>query len=157
MRAPHGVTPLGKLSETLLAPAVRPNLVRDCATLVDEEVGAKSGLSGLAIKAAYKVVKGFKPGVIRESVDGMLDDMIKNLDTFWDGYEASGKSQPFEPYASASRGVVADALLKVSDDRAAKTTHGTLKSAYEKLRPTGKKNVEEAVPRVASLVARYMK
>ena len=148
---------MGKLADTLLAPEVRPNLVRECATLVDEEVGAKSGLSGLAIKAAYKVVKGFKPGIIQESVDGMIDDMIKNLEPFWEQYEASGKSQPFADYASASRGTVADALLKVSDDRAAKTRHSALKGAYEKLRPTGKKNVEEAVPRVARLVARYMK
>lgn len=148
---------MGKLADTLLAPAVRPNLVRDCATLVDEEVGSKSGISGLAIKAAYKVVKSVKPGIIHDSVDGMIDDMIKNLEPFWDGYEAGGKAQPFEQYAGANRGTVADALLKVSDDRAAKTSHGTLKSAYEKLRPTGKKNVEEAVPRVAALVARYMK
>lgn len=148
---------MGKLADTLLAPAVRPNLVRDCATLVDEEVGSKSGISGLAIKAAYKVVKSIKPGIIHDSVDGMIDDMIKNLEPFWDQYESSAKNLPFEQHASANRGTVADALLKVSDDRAAKTSHGTLKSAYEKLRPTGKKNVEEAVPRVAALVGRYAK
>ena len=148
---------MAKLSEMLLKPDVRPNLVRDCATVIDQEVSDKGGLSGLAIKAAYKVVKGVKPSVITESVDGMIDDMIGNLEGFWAEYEASGKTQPFDQYASARRTVVADALLKVSDDRAAKTRHNTLKSAYEKLRPTGKKNVEEAVPRVAALVARYAK
>jgi hypothetical protein len=148
---------VAKLAEMLLKPEVRPNLVRDCAQVVDEEVSSKSGLSGLAIKAAYKIVKGIKPTIISESVDGMIDDMVGNLEGFWAEYEQSGKAQPFDQYAGARRGVVADALLKVSDDRAAKTRHQTLKGAYEKLRPTGKKNVEEAVPRVAALVGRYAK
>ena len=148
---------MGKLSDTLLTPEVRPNLVRECAQVVDEEVASKGGLSGMAIKAAYKVVKGIKPTVISESVDGMLDDMVKNLEGLWEQYEASGKKDPFASFASARKSEVADALLKVSDDRAKTTRHQTLKSAYERLRPTGKKNVEEAVPRVSALVGRYMK
>jgi hypothetical protein len=148
---------LAKLADTLLKPDVRPNLVRECVQVVDEEVASKGGLSGFAIKAAYKVVKGVKPTIIQESVEGMFDDMVKNLEAFWEQYEQSGKAQPFDSYASANKGVVADALLKVSDDRAARTSHSTLKSAYEKLRPSGKKNVEEAVPRVAQLVGRHMK
>ena len=148
---------MAKLADTLLKPDVRPNLVRECVQVVDEEVASKGGLSGFAIKAAYKVVKGIKPTIIHESVDGMFDDMVKNLESFWEQYEKSGKAQSFDSYASANKGVVADALLKVSDDRAARTTHSTIKSAYEKLRPSGKKNVEEAVPRVAQLVGRHMK
>lgn len=148
---------MGKLADNLLKPEVRPSLVRDCALVVDEEVASKGGLSGIAIKTTYKIVKSIKPTMISESIDGMLNDMINNLEGFWGQYEASGKKEPFESFSSARRGEVADALLKVSDDRAKTTRHQTLKSAYEKLRPTGKKNVEEAVPRVAALVGRYMK
>lgn len=148
---------MGKLAEALLKPEVRPNLVRDTAQVVDEEVASKGGLSGLAIKAAYKVVKGLKPTIITESVDGMLNDMVNNLEGLWTEYESSGKKEPFDSFANARKSQVADALLKVSDDRAKTTRHQTLKSAYEKLRPTGKKNVEEAVPRVTALVSRYMK
>ena len=50
---------------------------------------------------------------------------------------------------------IADALLTISDERAARSTNGTLKKTYEKLRPTGKKHVEAAVPRVGRLIAKY--
>ena len=50
---------------------------------------------------------------------------------------------------------VADALLAISDERAQRAKNQSLRKAYEKLRPTGKKHVEAAVPRVGRLVAKY--
>jgi hypothetical protein len=148
---------LGKLVDTLLKVENRPVLIRDCATMVDLEVSDKSGLSGMAIKAGYATVKAFKAGIIPEVLEGMVDDMVKNLEPMWDDFEKSGGTISLEAYLGARSGQVADALLKISDDRAATTRHHTLKKVYEKLRPTGKKNVEQAVPRVAGLVGRHMK
>ncbi len=148
---------MGKLADNLLKAETRPGVVRDCVKLIDDEVSDKGGLSGIAIKAAYATVKAVKASVISESVDGMLNDMVGNLEAFWDDYEKGGKSGSFDGFLSSRTSAVADALLKISDDRAARTSHQTLRKAYEKLRPTGKKNVEQAVPRVASLIGRYMK
>src|SRR5207249_1186620 len=51
----------------------RPRLLSDCERLIDDEVKSKGGLSGLAIKGAYKIVCAIKPGLIREAMDGLLD------------------------------------------------------------------------------------
>jgi hypothetical protein len=56
---------------------------------------------------------------------------------------------------NARAGEVADALLTISDGRAARAKNAGVKKAYEKLRPTAKKNVEAAVPRLGRLVAKY--
>ena len=70
--------PTDTLAGRLLAdPARRPALLTDCERLIEAEVDSKSGLSGLAIKAAYKVVCAVKPGIIRESMDGLLDDFVR--------------------------------------------------------------------------------
>lgn len=148
---------MGKLADTMLKPETRPGLIKDCAVMVDEEVSSKGGLTGLGIKAAYATVKGLKPTMINEALEGMIDDMVKNLEHFWDDFEKGGKTGSFESFLGTRAGQVADSLLKISDDRAAKTSHKTLKSVYEKLRPMGKKNVEQAVPRVAGVVNRYMR
>ena len=50
---------------------------------------------------------------------------------------------------------VADALLGITDDRANRTRHTTLRSAYQQLRPQGKKNVEEAVAGIARLIDKH--
>jgi len=141
------------LSDILLVPGNRPKVITDCTTLIQEEVDSKGGLSGLAIKAAFAVVKAVKPGFISEAVDHMLDDFVKRLEPFW--ADAQAKNEPIGPLMNGRAPQVADALLAISDERAQRSTNPTLKKAYEKLRPTGKKHVEQAVPRIGRLVQKY--
>ena len=49
------------LQQTLLAPGTRPAVLADCYALIDQEVAAKSGVSGTAVKLAYKTVTSFAP------------------------------------------------------------------------------------------------
>ena len=141
------------LTDILLVPGNRPKVVADCVQLINEEVDSKGGLTGLAVKGAYAIVKAVKPGFISEAVDHMLDDFVKRLEPFW--VDAQAKNEPVGPVMNARAPQVADALLAISDERAARSTNPTLKKAYDKLRPTGKKHVEQAVPRVGRLVQKY--
>lgn len=141
------------LTDILLVPGNRPKVIADCVTLINEEVDSKGGLSGLAVKAAFALVKAVKPGFINEAVDHMLDDFVKRLEPFW--ADAQAKNEPIGPLMNARAGQVSDALLAISDERASRAKNQTLKKAYEKLRPTGKKHVEAAVPRVGRLIAKY--
>jgi hypothetical protein len=141
------------LTDMLLVPGTRPKVVADCVQLINEEVDAKGGLTGLAVKGAYALVKAVKPGFVTEAVDHMLDDFVKRLEPFW--ADAQAKNEPIGPLVNARAPQVADALLAISDERAARSANPTLKKAYEKLRPTGKKHVEQAVPRVGRLIQKY--
>ena len=141
------------LTEILLVPGNRPKVITDCVQLINEEVDSKGGLTGLAVKGAYALVKAVKPGFVTEAVDHMLDDFVKRLEPFW--ADAQAKNEPIGPLLSARAPQVADALLAISDERAARSTNPNLKKAYEKLRPTGKKHVEQAVPRVGRLIGKY--
>jgi hypothetical protein len=142
------------LKESLLVAGVRPRVIADCCTLLDEEVAAKSGLSGFAIKAAYGVVRALKANIIPDVLEGMLDDFVARLEPFVSAWSAAPKGS-LSSYLSARPGEVAESLLAISDLRAQKTSNQTLRKAYEKLRPMGKKNVEQAVPRLAVLVEKY--
>jgi len=144
---------MSTLTEVLLVPGSRPKVVADCVRVIDEEVDSKGGLTGLAVKGAYALVKTVKPGFVSEAVDGMLDDFVKRLEPFYAAAQA--KNEPIGPALSTRAGEVAEALLSISDERAQRSKNGTLKKAYDKLRPTGKKHVEAAVPRVGRLIAKY--
>ena len=144
---------MATLKEILLVPANRPKVIADSTKLIDEEVDSKGGLTGFAIKAAYALVKAVKPGFITEAVDHMLDDFADKLEPFW--ADAQAKNEPVGPLMSARAGEVADALLSISDSRAARAKNQGVKKAYDKLRPAGKKHVEAAVPRIGRLIAKY--
>jgi hypothetical protein len=141
------------LNEILLVPGTRPKVIADCGKLIEEEVDSKGGLSGLAVKAAFAVVRAVKPGFVTEAVDHMLDDFVGRLEPFW--ADAQAKNEPVGALMNARAGEVSDALLTISDQRAARAKNQSLKKAYEKLRPTGKKHVEAAVPRIGRLIAKY--
>lgn len=148
--------PENTLTGRLLADkSKRPRILSDCERLVEDEVASKGGFTGLAIKGAYKIVCSVKPGVIRESLDGLLDDFVNRLEPFYAQHRDLGAADPkaFGAYLSKRPGEVADALLGITDDRAKRAKNATLKGAYEKLRPQAKKHVEEAVPRVGKTLS----
>ena len=140
------------LSEKLLAPETRPDVVKDCTTLIDEEVASKSGVSGLAIKGAFKVVKGVKPGIIPDSVNALLDDFVAELEPFY--AECQDKGASIDAYVVQHDARIADALLSITDRRAERSRHKTLVKAYQKLRPQGQKQVVAAMPRIGAMLKR---
>lgn len=144
-------TPLMKtLQESLLDDAKKSLVVNDCLSLIDEEVADKRGLSGIAIKAGYKAVKGIRPSFLREAVDGLLPHFAEALGPIHQ--EATDQETPVATHFQRNAPRVADALLGITDERAARSDRGLVKTTYEKLRPMAKKNVEAAVPRLGRLV-----
>ena len=144
---------MASLSEQLGSGDKRNQVVEDALTVLDQEVAEKGGLTGLAIKGAYKVVQSVRPGFVKQVVDGLLDDFLSALDPIYQ--EACEKRVASGAYLKANSDRVADALLKVTDGKAGKTSSGGVRSAYEKLRPMAKKQVEAAAPRLASLLERH--
>ena len=138
------------LQESLLNPTNRPLVITDSVQLIDEEVGN----SGLIIKGAYKVVTAFKSGIIPDAVDTLIDDFVIRLEPFHNDFVAAGGGS-FGAYLAGRGAEVANALLGVTDDRAAQSDRKTLKSAYEKVRPSGAKNIEAALPKLGKLVEKY--
>jgi hypothetical protein len=143
------------LASYLTDPSRRDRVLDDCMRLVDEEVGAKGGLSGIGIKAAFAIVKKIKPGFVRGAMNAMLDDFARNLDPLFQEHLAKGGS--LVDHFVDKKGTVAEALLSITDGRAQRASSGTAKGAYERLRPTAKKHVEEAVPRLARMIEQHVR
>ena len=142
------------LQEILLAPDIRPQVIADCQKLIDEEVSEKSGVSGAAVKLAYRTVKAVAPGYIQHMVKSLLPDLVDKLEPYWADFAASGGSG-FGDYLAKRGHEVAEALLSVTDARAARSGRPTVIKAYKTVRGGAVKNVEAALPRVGDLVLKY--
>ena len=144
-----------ELKEKLLNGATRPRLVQDCCDLIDSEVASKKGVSGLALKGAYKLVKGVKPGFVKKVVDNLLDDWVEKLSPFYETWKQDSSGATLGGYLGSSRDSVADKLLEVTDSRA-RGESGPVTKTYNKLRPTAKNHVAEAVPALGEVVQRHV-
>ncbi len=142
------------LRERLSTGNKRAQVIDDALQVLDAEVADKSGLTGMAIKAAYGMVKSVKPGFIREVIDHLLDDFVDALEPI--AVEAQEKGEKPGTYLEANRGRVADALLSITDRRAQSAQNRAIKAAYERLRPTAKKHVEAAAPRLGRMLERHL-
>lgn len=144
------------LAEKVTKPPAREKVVEECLRLIDDEVKAKSGFSGIAIKTGYGVVKTFKPRFVREVVDGLLDAWVGKLEPFYEGWQKDKAGKSFADHLGARRENVAEELLHVTDDKAKTSKNGTVKRMYERMRPSAKKNVEEAVPKLGRILEKHL-
>lgn len=133
----------------------RKELIEDCVQLINNEVESKSGLSGLAVKGAFAVVKAIKPGMVPHVVDHMLNDFATQLDPLIKQTVARSADE-LERSMIEQAHSIANALLRVSDERAQNANNRTLQKAYEKLRPAAVKYVEAAVPNMAKMLRKYV-
>lgn len=140
------------LVESLADDSKKDAVIADVVKLVDEEVASKGGLSGIALKAGYAAVKGVKPGFVQSVVKKLLPEFAAKLDPIWTDGVKDGKPVAF---MEREKSRVADALLSVTDGRIDKAESDVVKGTYKRLRGSAKKNVEEAVPRLARVVERY--
>jgi hypothetical protein len=146
---------MSTLVDKLTAPEVRPKVVSACVDLVDREVDGKGGLSGMAIKAGYKVVKALKPGFVTSVVDTLLPEFAEALAPIH-ARESTAGADSFVRYVEGHTEEVADALLQVTDARAGKAKNATVKKTYERLRPSAKQNVIAAVPNLAATLRPFL-
>jgi hypothetical protein len=141
------------LTEILTTDSKKSAVIDDCVGLIDAEVADKGGLSGLAIKAGYKMVQGIKPGFVRQVVSDLLPEFARTLDPLYQ--EATTEGRGVRSHFSTNASRVADALLSITDEKAKASKSAMVKGTYDKLRASAKKNVEVAVPRLATLVEKH--
>jgi hypothetical protein len=142
------------LHEILLAPEVQPRVVADCNALIEHEVSEKSGVSGAALKLAYKTATTFAPGHVRHILETLLPKMADNLQPFWADFNASGGAD-FGDYLTKRGDEVAEAMLAVTDARAAASGRPVIVKAYRSVRGGAAKHIQAALPEVGNLVLKY--
>lgn len=134
----------------------RGAVIVDCVELINAEVKSKKGLSGVAVKAAFAVVKAIKPKILEESVDSLLDDFVDAVQPFYRRHQEEGSADTLESYLSRQASEVAESLLAITDKRAERASNKTLVKAYFKLRPKGKVHVEQATPGIGRVLDKHV-
>src|SRR5215469_17170901 len=142
------------LQEILLAPENRPKVAKDCYALIQQEMADKSGISAAAVKLAYKTASAFAPGHIQHMINTLIPGMADKLQPFWADFNASGGSE-FGDYLAKRGDEVAQALLSVTDRRAAESGRPTIVRAYKSVRGSAVKHIQAALPRLGDLVLKY--
>lgn len=141
-----------KLSETLQDEHSASSIAAECTLLMDRQVSAKSGISGLALKAAYGVVKGLSADYIPGAIQRLLPEAVSALDPMWDEGIQAG-----DPVAHLTQNSdrAADNILSVTDAKIQRSSNGLICSSYNKLRKSVKSDIAAAVPGLAQILDKH--
>ena len=144
---------MSSLLEVLTSESKKTQAIADCLELLEQEVADKSGISGMAIKAGYAAVKNVKPGFVKNVVTDLMPEFGKALDPIFQEAQSTGRPVAAHFGANASR--AADALLAITDGKAARSKNAVVKGTYDRLRGMAKKHVESAIPRLGKLIEKH--
>lgn len=138
-------------TEQILEPSRRSEVVAAIAGVIESTIAGQSGLSGMAVKTAFAGAKKAKGDMVEKGVDRMLPQVADVLAPYWD---AKG-DQDFGAFLGNNSSEVADKLLKVADDNAAKVDNAAMAKAYKGVRGKAKGIVEEALPKLGQAIAPF--
>ncbi|MBJ8347922.1 hypothetical protein [Antrihabitans sp. YC2-6] len=141
------------LKETLLDESRAATVIAEARDLIDAEVADKKGASGLAVKGGYATVKKVNPTIVTEALERLLPEFFVRLQPYWQDFSVAGGR--FADYLVARADDVSDALLTVTDERVEASSRQAAKKVYKSMRPSAKKNVIEALPRLGDLVQKH--
>jgi hypothetical protein len=150
---------MSTLPETLLAPDVQPQVIADCRKLVEREVSDMSGVTGTAVRLAYKTVRTFDANHIQVMIESVLPDVAGALQPYWAAFSAEfpADAGDFGGYLAAREDEVAEALLSITDERRRLSTRATIIKAYNTVRGSAIKHVKAALPALGTLVQKYQR
>jgi len=147
---------MSTLQEKLLAPDIRPHVIADCEVLVDHEVDALSGVTGTAVRLAYKTVRTFDAGHIPAMIETILPNVAEALEPYWASFTAEfAGGGDFGGYLASREEEVAEALLAITDSRQRASSRATIVKAYKTVRGSAAKHVKAALPALGALVQKY--
>lgn len=141
------------LSQHLTQEEIQSNLASDCANLMGQQVAKKTGITGLAFKAVYGALKSVSPDYIQGAIYRLLPQVSAALEPIWkEGLETGN---PFDHLVKNCSNT-ADLILSVTDERIEKSTNKIVKVSYQKVRPSVKGEVEEAIPGLTNILSKYI-
>ena len=143
------------LVDRLLSDEKKSQLIEDSIHLIEAEVAAAKGFTGVAVKTIFKLVVALKENLLQEALDSLLPSFVSALEPFYQSFRETGELN-FQTYLVSKTDEVVNALVEVTDQRAAKAKNQVLKSGYEKLRGSAEKQVKAALPQIAGLLHSHL-
>ena len=145
------------LKEIIKDPNVSQSILTDGLRVLDEEIAKRSGIGGMAIKGAYKVIKSVQGGrTLEKAVRILMPEFIDKLDPYFVRFQEEGRGKTWEAYLRPHYDSLADDLLAVTDRKIKETDNRAIRKTYDKLRPKARKEVTASLPALARMMEKYI-
>lgn len=141
------------LADILLAPARRDRLMRQTADWIERYVHEKPGLRGMALRTGLAAAKSGRADIVERAVARLLPECADALEPLYQRFLAGGGGD-FGAFLRQHADEAAAAIMAVTDQRVAASSHRALATGYRRLRGTLEHEVRGLLPDIAAMIAR---
>ncbi|MDA0713376.1 MAG: hypothetical protein O2897_05270, partial [bacterium] len=125
--------------------------------IIKLQVNAKGGLSGIALKNAYKMLERIKPGAPRQATNLLLEDFAGQLQPYLNEFvKEQNIMQNLPIFLTNKANLIAEDLLTITDKRAESSPSQMAAKIYKTLRPKAKEEVAAAMPALAIVIHKFL-
>jgi hypothetical protein len=143
------------LADIVLTAKNKDPLVASCVQLVETRVAGRGGLRGIALKTGLAMLKSARPDILPRAMQALLPDFVAALEPLYQDWLRAG-SGDFAAFLQRHSARTVQALLGVTDARAARAHNAAIKGVYGRLRGGAEQEVEAALPQFAQLLSTYV-
>lgn len=144
---------MSDLTSILTADGTRDAIVADLEKLTNDTIQGLSGLSGAAIKTAFRGAVGSRPDLLRRALTRFLPDIAAALQPSWDAAATNG--QRYADYLAANEGPVTAQLLAVADEKVNQLNNAAVRQVYGVARNKAEVIASSALPELGAIIEKY--
>jgi len=130
----------------------RRQLAQEAVAEAGEAIRSR-GLAGMPARVGLETIHRFRPGFLEHHVELLLPELVVAFEPHW---SAGHETDDATDYLIENATAISHDLLAVTDTHAAQASDQTAIVVYERLRPFAVRRVADHMPRIASLVHRWV-
>jgi hypothetical protein len=140
-------------SRILLPSPALDRLHQQLAEAVEQHLGSRGGVKGMAMKAGYVALRAAKPDVALRAVRALLPSMVEALQPLHEQFQQAGGGD-FGDFLVRRADQAAALLLEVTDRRVATVQNTAAKSLYQRFRGSAAGELQVLLPTLGKLLQR---
>ncbi|MGQ0621760.1 MAG: DUF6918 family protein [Panacagrimonas sp.] len=146
---------MSTLAELLLVEHQRDALIRDCVALVEKQIDSRGTLRRLTLKAGLSMLNSIRPNALHRATARLLPDFAVALEPLFQRFRLSS-DRDFSLFLQKHPDDAVVALIGVTDQRAGQHPNGSVRTVYERFRPTAESEVRSALPGLSKIISAYI-
>lgn len=138
----------------VLSEAAQESVVAELAAVLEQHLGAKRGISGMAMKLGFNTLRAARPDVAQRAVRSLLPEVLTALNAL----QASARP-PGGDLVSLLReqgGDACELVLARLDARVATSHNATAKALYQRFRGSAAEELQALLPTLGTVLSKHL-
>lgn len=138
----------------VLSDSARESVIAELAAALEQHLGAKRGIGGMAMKLGFNTLRSARPDITHRAVSSLLPEVLAALGSLQASFK-SGSQTDYTRFLSEHRAEACREILARVDARLATSQNATAKALYQRFRGSAADELQALLPTLATVLGKH--